>query len=368
VHRLLRWYGANPLHLLALLGSFALAGYAAAQLLPMDVFGIAVWFAGAVIGHDLLLMPLYTLADRSAAAVFRHIPQKLPTVQWINYLRVPVVLSGLLLLIWFPLIFRLPTGFPAATTLSLDPYLWHWLAVTGALFLLSATALALRLRAGRSGTGKGSDGHGALALKGVDPLTPSDPSAFAREQAELAASEPAGIAPVGTVLPDAELLDVHGAATTLSAAAGDGMSVLVFYRGAWCPYCNIALPVYQDQLLPELTERGIRLVAISPQKPDGSLTMQQKHALAFTVVSDPGNIIAARLGILTQPSDEARAAQLQLGLDLTSVNADGTVALPMPATVILDASRTVRWVDVHPDYSTRTEPRQVIDALDQLGH
>jgi hypothetical protein len=149
VRRLLRWYGANPLHLLTLPGSFALAGYAALQWLPLDVFGIAAWFVAAVIGHDLLLMPLYTLADRSAAAAFRHVPPKLPTVQWINYLRVPVVLSGLLLLIWFPLIFRLPTGFQAATTLPLNPYLWHWLAVTGALFLLSAAALALRLRTGR---------------------------------------------------------------------------------------------------------------------------------------------------------------------------------------------------------------------------
>jgi hypothetical protein len=151
MRRLLRWYGAHPLHLLTMLASFALAGYAAVQLLPLDVFGIAVWFAGAVIGHDLLLMPLYTLADRSAATVLRHISPKLPTVQWINYLRVPVVLSGMLLLIWFPLIFRLPAGFQAATTLPLSPYLWHWLAVTGALFLLSAAALALRLRTGRQG-------------------------------------------------------------------------------------------------------------------------------------------------------------------------------------------------------------------------
>jgi peroxiredoxin len=193
--------------------------------------------------------------------------------------------------------------------------------------------------------------------------------AFAREQADLAASGlPAGIAPAGTVLPDAGLLDMHGAATTLYAAAGDGTSVLVFYRGTWCPYCNIALSAYQEQLLPQLTERGIRLIAVSPQKPDGSLTMQQKNDLAFTVVSDPGNAIAGRLGILTGPSEEARAAQLQLGLDLASVNADGTVTVPMPATVILDASRTVRWIDVHPDYSTRTEPQQVIDALDHLGH
>ena len=204
------------------------------------------------------------------------------------------------------------------------------------------------------------------ATMAADP--PAEPmDAFAREQAELAASAPATIVPVGTVLPDAELLDVHGAATTLYAAAGSGASVLVFYRGAWCPYCNIALSAYQERLLPGLAERGIKLVAVSPQKPDGSLTMQQKNDLTFTVVSDPGNVIAGRLGILTRPSEGARAAQLQLGLDLASVNTDGTDTLPMPATVILGAARTVRWIDVHPDYTTRTEPGQVIDALDHLG-
>lgn len=149
MRRFLRWYGASPLHLLTMLGCFALAGYAAAELLPGNAIGILVWLAGAVIGHDLLLMPLYTLADRSAMAVFRHRPPQLPAVPWINYLRVPAALSGMLLLIWFPLIFRLPERFPATTTLSLDPYLWHWLAVTGALFLLSAVTLAVRLRTAR---------------------------------------------------------------------------------------------------------------------------------------------------------------------------------------------------------------------------
>src|SRR5271170_3983030 len=100
----------------------------------------------------------------------------------------------------------------------------------------------------------------------------------------------------------------------------------------------------QQNLLPRLTGRGIGLVAISPQAADGSLSMQEKHDLSFTVVSDPGNAIARGLGILTRPSDEARAAQLQLGLDLTAVNADGSLTLPMPATVILDASRTIRWI------------------------
>lgn len=95
--------------------------------------------------------------------------------------------------------------------------------------------------------------------------------------------------------------------------------------------------------------------------------MQDKHDLAFTVVSDPGNAIARGLGILTQPSQEARAAQLRLGLDLTTVNADGTVALPMPTVVIADAGHIIRWIDIHPDYSTRTEPAHILSALDQLS-
>jgi hypothetical protein len=146
VRRFFRWYGAGPLHLLTMIACLALAGYACALLLPVNAVGIPIWLVGAVIAHDLILMPLYTLADQSAMAVFRHRQQRLPTVQWINYVRVPAVLSGLLLLIWFPLILRLPSRFPDTTTLPLDPYLWHWLAVTGALFLLSAVALALRLR------------------------------------------------------------------------------------------------------------------------------------------------------------------------------------------------------------------------------
>jgi hypothetical protein len=149
VRRLLRWYGASPLHLLTLVGCFALAGYAAVMLLKVNALGVTVWFAGAVIGHDLVLMPLYTLADGSVRAVFRHRPPERPSVPWINYLRVPVVLSGILLLIWFPLILRLPRSFQASTTLPESPYLWHWLAVTGALFLTSAVAYALRLRRAR---------------------------------------------------------------------------------------------------------------------------------------------------------------------------------------------------------------------------
>ncbi|HEY1831698.1 MAG TPA: peroxiredoxin-like family protein [Acidimicrobiales bacterium] len=191
--------------------------------------------------------------------------------------------------------------------------------------------------------------------------------AFTREQAELAAKGvPEGVIAVGATLPDAELIDPYGATTALHKALGDQVSVLVFYRGGWCPYCNIALNTYQAELVPELARRSVVLVALSPQAPDGSLSTQEKNELTFTVLSDPANQVAKSLGILTAPSSEAQAAQLELGLDLTAVNADGTSGLPMPTAVIVDAGHVVRWIDVHPDYTTRSEPDQILAALDAV--
>jgi peroxiredoxin len=112
----------------------------------------------------------------------------------------------------------------------------------------------------------------------------------------------------------------------------------------------------------------VGLIAVSPQVPDGSVSMQEKNDLTFTVVSDPGHQLARAAGILTAPSEEVRSAQLQLGLDLTEANADGTLTLPMPTTVIVDPDGTVRWADVHPDYTTRSEPEQILAALDTLGY
>jgi len=179
MRRQLRWYGASPLHLLALLACFGLAGYAAARLVSSRPLAVAAWFIGAVIGHDLLLMPLYALADRSVMAVIRHRDPQRPATPWINYVRVPAALSGLLLLVWFPLILRLPSPYQASTTLSADPYVWHWLAVTGALFLLSAVAFALRLRGrprtARPGPRRPEAGAGFPRSARRRALTPNPP-------------------------------------------------------------------------------------------------------------------------------------------------------------------------------------------------
>ena len=198
-----------------------------------------------------------------------------------------------------------------------------------------------------------------------------DPSrdAFAAERDRLARiGTPAGAAEVGSVMPDGDLIDVHGARTTLTAARDGKPAVVVFYRGAWCPFCNIALRTYEQQLAVPLAERGILLAALSPQKPDGALTMQEKNDLTYTVLSDPGNQIASALGILSpQRSPEVRAASAGNGSGVADSNADGTDTVPMPTTVIVAADGTIAWIDVHPDYSTRSEPDQILAALADLG-
>ncbi|MEV7156451.1 peroxiredoxin-like family protein [Streptomyces misionensis] len=188
--------------------------------------------------------------------------------------------------------------------------------------------------------------------------------AFHAEQMELdAAGVPAGVAAEGTVLPDASLQDAHGNPTTLRQTRAGRPAVIVFYRGAWCPYCNVALRTYERELAAELGERGVALIAVSPQKPDGSLTMAETNELSYAVLSDPGNVLGHALGIVTRPNDRALQAQASLGLDLAEVNADGTPDIVMPTVVVVDAEGVVRWIDVHPNYTTRTEPVQIIEAV-----
>ncbi|MEW2299720.1 hypothetical protein AB0958_07035 [Streptomyces sp. NPDC006655] len=146
--RFVRWYGSGPLHLLVLIASFALTGYAMVRLFAVQPWEVAIWFVGAAVLHDLILLPLYALADLSALSVLRHRADAAdgPTVRWINHLRVPAFLSGLLLLVWFPLVLRLAEPYPGDTGLSDSVYLGRWLAITGVLFAASAVAFAARLR------------------------------------------------------------------------------------------------------------------------------------------------------------------------------------------------------------------------------
>lgn len=177
---------------------------------------------------------------------------------------------------------------------------------------------------------------------------------------------PSDVVSVGDELAPFTLNDATGSPVTLDQLLHEGPAVIVFYRGGWCPYCNIALRTYQRDLLPELARFGAHLVAISPQTPDQSLSTVEKAELEFTVLSDPGSRIAKRVGIVFQQADDVLEVQRELGLDLAAVNAEGSTELPRPTVLIVDQDRVVRFVDVQPDYTARTEVADILTALIEL--
>ncbi|MGW3444883.1 hypothetical protein [Streptomyces sp. NPDC001076] len=133
----------SPLQILLLACSFALAAYAGLRLLSGDWLGVALWVVGAALLHDLVLLPLYALADRAVARGLGAAGRR----EWTMYVRIPAALSALLLLVWFPLISGMVAGhYRSATGLSTDGYLARWLLITAVLFGGSALLLARRLR------------------------------------------------------------------------------------------------------------------------------------------------------------------------------------------------------------------------------
>jgi peroxiredoxin len=183
----------------------------------------------------------------------------------------------------------------------------------------------------------------------------------------LAQGVPTDSIKVGDVLEPFTLLDATGNPVSLDQVVESGPAVIVFYRGGWCPYCNLALRTYQQELLPQLESFGARMVAISPQSPDESLSTVEKIALEFTVLSDPGARLADAIGIAFEQADDVLTAQRNLGLDLSKVNAEGAVRLPRPTVLVVDQGRVVRFVDVQPDYTARTEVADIVAALTTLS-
>jgi peroxiredoxin len=187
---------------------------------------------------------------------------------------------------------------------------------------------------------------------------------FSRNSDRLhAGGVPAGAVQVGDTLGSFTLRNAVGKPVSLEDLVATGPAVVVFYRGGWCPYCNLALRTYQQELLPRLDAWHANLVAISPQTPDQSLSTAEKAGLDFELLSDPGSRLARRIGIAFEQDEEVLSAQRRLGLDLAEVNEEGATQLPMPTVLILDPDRTVRFVDVHPDYTGRTEVADIVAAL-----
>jgi peroxiredoxin len=191
---------------------------------------------------------------------------------------------------------------------------------------------------------------------------------FGRIIADQAVVDYAARAPkVGDRAPDFTLPDQVGRQVSLAGELEQGPVALIFYRGEWCPYCNMMLRTYGLRAA-DFSERGARLVAVSPQTPDNSLTMAEKHSLEFPVLSDQGGEVIGTYGLKYDVEGQPRDLLEAAGNDVGKFNGKGGWILPAPAVFVIDRDRIVRFVGVNGDYTQRAEPDEALAALDSLGN
>ncbi|MEM1153416.1 MAG: peroxiredoxin-like family protein [Pseudomonadota bacterium] len=169
----------------------------------------------------------------------------------------------------------------------------------------------------------------------------------------------------GQELPDAELINAKNEKIQLRSLLAKGPLVITFYRGGWCPYCNLELSAYQ-RALPEINAAGATLVAITPELPDSSLTTVEKNELAFEVLSDPNAEYAKQLGLVFALPEELRPVYKSFGIDLEQYNGKGQYELPLAATFVVKTDGVIATAFVEADYTKRQEPSEVIEALNNL--
>jgi peroxiredoxin len=167
---------------------------------------------------------------------------------------------------------------------------------------------------------------------------------------------------VGDRAPGFRLADARGGEVALDDLLASGPVVLVFYRGAWCPYCNLQLAAFQSALA-DIRAAGAGLVAVSPQKPDQSLTMAERHALEFPVLSDVGNAVAREYGLVFTQSEASTDTSRQLGVELADFNGDDSNTLPAASTFVIGEDGVIRFASVSGDYRWRVGPDEVLAAL-----
>jgi peroxiredoxin len=167
---------------------------------------------------------------------------------------------------------------------------------------------------------------------------------------------------MGEIAPDFTLKNALGKVVTLSAEIKRGPVILTWYRGGWCPYCNLAL-AYLQRYLPQFREAGAELIAITPEKPDETLTTKEKHDLEFEVLTDEGNTIAKQYGGVHKLNKEVKDFYKARGvLDYYENDID---EFPVPATYIISPGGTVIYAFVESDYRQRAEPTFIVGVIKQ---
>ena len=167
---------------------------------------------------------------------------------------------------------------------------------------------------------------------------------------------------LGDQAPDLSLPDALAKPVKLGDLWRRGPLVVIFYRGGWCPYCNLELKAWQARLT-ELKHMGAALVAISPQTPDNSLSTAEKNELAFPVLSDSALQAAEAFGIVFELAPQLVDLYARVGNDLPLLNGNGRWVLPLPATYVIDRDGQITYSHVEADYRERAEPADVLAAV-----
>jgi peroxiredoxin len=184
-----------------------------------------------------------------------------------------------------------------------------------------------------------------------------------RATGELVASGAANLAlKAGDAAPEFILADPDGTPVDSRALLADGPLVVSFYRGVWCPYCNMELQALQEAL-PEFIRAGAHLVAISPQTAANSRKAVRQNGLGFPILSDPGNSVAHAFGLRFALPDYLVALYKNLRNDLPGFNGDDSWTLPMPGRFVIGKDGIIRYAEVNPDYTRRPEPLDMLPAI-----
>jgi peroxiredoxin len=187
-----------------------------------------------------------------------------------------------------------------------------------------------------------------------------------RGTAELVASGQAAAAKkAGDKAPEFTLNDPDGHPVSSRELLAKGPLVISFYRGVWCPYCNLELQALQ-QALPQIAARGANLVAISPQTAPNSRKSQRDNKLEFPILSDEHSKVAASFGLRFSLPDYLIELYKTFKNDLPAFNNDPAWVLPMPARFVIGRDGIIAYAEVNPDYTQRPDPSELLPVLDRL--
>lgn len=182
---------------------------------------------------------------------------------------------------------------------------------------------------------------------------------------ELEASDEGKGLKKGAKAPNFTLPDASGKSVELYDYLKQGPVILTFYRGNWCPYCNMELRAYQ-QIIGEIHGAGAELLAISPQTPDHSMSVQEKHDLEYKVLSDVGNKVSSKFNLVYQLPEYLVEIYKDNKLDVDKYNGDDEWTLPVSATYIISSDGTIVYEYTKADYKDRVEPSKVLEELKKI--